>query len=67
MQHFCYHIISDHRNQYETTLEDAKKLVAKWKKEGDSDFRVYLITTEDKEDAILIDEVTVPIEEIYNN
>ena len=67
MQHFCYHIVSDHHNQYQSTLEGTKKLVAQWKEEGDSDFHIYLITTEDTEDVILIDEVCVQLEQIFRN
>ena len=67
MQHFCYHIVTDHHNEYQATLAGTKKLVEAWKNEGDSDFHVYLITTEDSDDVILIDEISVPISEIFHN
>jgi hypothetical protein len=67
MQHFCYHIVTDHHDQYQNTLEETKNLVAKWKEEGDSDFHVYLITTEEVEDVILVDEVCVQVDQIFSN
>jgi pyruvate formate-lyase activating enzyme-like uncharacterized protein len=67
MQHFCYHIVTDHHDHYQTTLEETKKIVAKCKDEGDSDFHVYLITTEEIDDEILVDEVSVQLDQILKN
>ena len=68
MTHTCYHIFADGKNVFKTTIYDVKETIKDWKKEGESNIRVFKIITEDlNSDAILLNEEVVPLSEIEAN
>lgn len=68
MTHTCYHIFADGKNVFKTTIYDVKETIKDWKKEGESNIRVFKIITEDlNSDAILLNEEAVPLSEIEAN
>jgi hypothetical protein len=68
MQHTCYHVISDHKNQFFSAVDDVKETVNKWKDEGESHIKIFRIITEDLgSDAIDLEEKQVGLDEININ
>jgi hypothetical protein len=62
MTHTTYHLIANDHDQFIDNFEDVKNITAVWQKEGDTDIKVYKITTEEQgSDAILLDEVPVQL------
>lgn len=57
MHHTCYHLVSDHKNQFLNSISDVKSTVDSWKKEGEKHIKIFRIKTEELEsDAIDLEE-----------
>ena len=68
MQHTCYHIISDHKNEYLSKLKDVKSTLIKWQNNGESHINVYKIVTEDLDsDEIMVNEESIRFDDININ
>ena len=68
MKHTCYHVLTEKHDKFLDSLDDARIIAEKWKSEGDSHFQVYKISTEEVgSDEIILDEVVVPLGEIFKN
>ncbi len=68
MQHTCYHVISDHNNQFFNVLQEVKTTIDKWKLEGESHIKIFRIMTEELgSDAINLVEEEIGLEEINTN
>lgn len=68
MHHTCFHIVSDHKDQFFNTVQDVKHTIAKWKDEGESNFRIYRITTEEIDsDEIDLEEHQVDLKDTEIN
>ena len=64
MQHICYHIISDHNNQFLNSLSEVKSTVNAWKAEGESRIKIFKIVTEELgSDAINLEEEQLAIDD----
>ena len=65
MQHTCYHLISDHNNQFFSAIQDVRTTVNKWKEEGESHIKIFRIITEELgSDAINLEEKQLAVEEL---
>jgi len=63
MTHTTYHILTDQHDQFFENLDDVKNISAVWKKQGDSEIKLYKITTEEVEpDVILLEEEKISID-----
>jgi len=68
MKHTCFHIISEHNNEYLGTLQDVKSTLLKWKKNGETHINVYKIVTEDLDsDEIMLTEESIRFDDININ
>lgn len=68
MNHTCFHIISDHRNQFFNTVQEVKSTVNKWKDEGESHIKVFRIITEEVDsDSIDLHEEQIELEDTEIN
>ena len=68
MQHTCYHVISDHNNEYLGSIQDVKSTIAKWKKSGEAHINVYKIITEDIDsDEIMLSEESIRFDDLNIN
>jgi len=68
MLHSCFHLVSENKSEFLTSIEDVKIKVKKWKDEGDSHVKVFKITTEDLgSDAISLDEKELEMDETKEN
>ena len=64
MQHSCYHLISDHKNQILSSTKEVKSTINSWKKEGEDHIKIFRITTEELgSDAINLEEEQVEIDD----
>lgn len=68
MRHTCYHLISDHKNEYLGKIEEVRSTISKWKKDGESHINVYKIVTEDLDsDEIMLNEESIRFDDININ
>lgn len=64
MNHTCFHIISDHRNQFFNSVQEVKSTVNKWRDEGESYIKVFRIITEEVDsDVIDLQEQQIELED----
>jgi len=63
MIHTCYHVLSDHNNEYFGTLPEVKSTIAKLKKNGESHIKVFQVFTEQdlRSDAIWLNEKQIRV------
>jgi len=63
MLHTCYHIISDHNNNYVRTLEDVQTKIAELETKGENHIKLSEIFTEEDYDvdAIKLKEVQITV------
>jgi len=67
-QHTCYHLVSDHNNQFVSDLKDVRTIVDNWESEGESHIKIFRIMTEELGfDAINLEEKQLSNEEINTN
>ncbi len=60
MTHTTFHVLRDKHNKYIDTLQDAKKAAQQWKSQGDSQIRIFKITTKEiGNDEILLNEEAI--------
>ena len=65
MNHTCYHVISEHNNEFLNELNEVKNKVNELKNEGESHIKVFRIITEELgSDAINLEETQVGMDEI---
>ena len=53
-----YHVFTDHKDEYVSTLIEAREIIKKWKKEGYGSWRIYGVwdaSTEESEREEYID------------
>lgn len=64
MQHTCYHLISDNKNQFLNSISEVKLTLNTWKEEGESRIKVFKIMTEELgSDAINLKEEQLAIDD----
>lgn len=67
MKHTYYHVLTDQHSEYLTSLEDAKSIAAKWKREGDSHIKISKTIKKEYGDTIFLDEEKIPSSESFKN
>jgi len=65
----CYHILSNHTNEYARTLEEVQSRIAELNTNGENHIKISQVFTEEDfdVDAIRLKEVNIPIADVDIN